>query len=543
MRSLFPQSLSMPAVSTSRTVSGFIATDLSAWRVYDEADCAGPVVSDETDGRVQAAAAILEFFNFNTQDRCTAGDCTCSDNVNGYRIRLLSWTPERMLLPLFSDASAETPSSTAVLSPYGAFCRSSFPDLPVDAGEAVSVDDCWAKCQGVSDDPDHDGFSQHGFKAAEWREKTAVNGDVRNQTKCYCHYTCQEFSCDSLSGRSELLIDKSDYDVGDSAPAPEAPPAVAGWSRVAGSNLHCTNHQTILGIEGGNPVAGADTLELCTATCAANPDCVMVQFGYNDAGSAQCTLWSGCCEIGEDFCCGNIAQYVPNGNACGLDVVATDECSAPPAGFAAGQIAHTSAGGGLCRRANENGEVDLDHYVEPETDEQYPEHQGWWQGTSTSSYEMCWRLCQGYDENTYIMAEWTPSPPEYEWGECRCFEDGNQCQDSFACPAWSRGEVYTVFSTNLFGAVYPQVRQNALPPNHLGHRFVAKVDSAPCQCAGSGWGVHSCGDLCCESSPYTSTDPDNQYYYLSNGGTLDSLRFAAKYSAVPRPEVARSSTV
>ena len=251
------------------------------------------------------------------------------------------------------------------------------------------------------------------------------------------------------------------------------------------------------------------TLELCTATCAANPDCVMVQFRYNDAGSAQCTLWSGCCEIGEDFCCGNIAQYVPNGNAW-AGCCRNRRVLAPPAGFAAGQIAHTSAGGGLCRRANENGEVDLDHYVEPETDEQYPEHQGWWQGTSTSSYEMCWRLCQGYDENTYIMAEWTPSPPEYEWGECRCFEDGNQCQDSFACPAWSRGEVYTVFSTNLFGAVYPQVRQNALPPNG----FVAKVDSAPCQCAGSGLGLHSCGDLCCESKP-VDVDGSRQPVLLS----------------------------
>jgi len=49
--------------------------------------------------------------------------------------------------------------------------------------------------------------------------------------------------------------------------------------------------------------------------------------------------------------------------------------------------------------------------------------------------------------------------------------------------------------------------------------YVAKAGSAQCRCRGSGWGLDSCGSLCCAASPYTDPDPSGKYYYGKNGKT------------------------
>ena len=56
---------------------------------------------------------------------------------------------------------------------------------------------------------------------------------------------------------------------------------------------------------------------------------------------------------------------------------------------------------------------------------------------------------------------------------------------------------------------YPMVGQNAEAPP--GYR--AKEGSGPCMCRRSGWGLDSCGKLCCARSPYTATDPGNKYFF------------------------------
>jgi hypothetical protein len=64
-------------------------------------------------------------------------------------------------------------------------------------------------------------------------------------------------------------------------------------------------------------------------------------------------------------------------------------------------------------------------------------------------------------------------------------------------------------SAHCFDGTLPIVESNRNPPPG----YVAKPGSGPCQCGGSGFGLKSCGELCCEHSPYTSTNPDSEYYY------------------------------
>jgi hypothetical protein len=54
--------------------------------------------------------------------------------------------------------------------------------------------------------------------------------------------------------------------------------------------------------------------------------------------------------------------------------------------------------------------------------------------------------------------------------------------------------------------------------------YVAKPESGACGCKDDGLGLNACGELCCENSPYTSTDPKDPSYYM-NGGTrsIDNL--------------------
>jgi len=68
--------------------------------------------------------------------------------------------------------------------------------------------------------------------------------------------------------------------------------------------------------------------------------------------------------------------------------------------------------------------------------------------------------------------------------------------------------------------VYPIVGSNADPPPG----FIAKSGSGPCKCTGNGLGLNSCGNLCCADSPWTSTNPADQYYF-ANGGqkSLENL--------------------
>merc|ERR1719359_1865883 len=60
---------------------------------------------------------------------------------------------------------------------------------------------------------------------------------------------------------------------------------------------------------------------------------------------------------------------------------------------------------------------------------------------------------------------------------------------------------------------------NQAPPDG----YVAKANSGPCNCRGSGWGLDSCGTLCCAASPYTDPDPNGQYYYEKGGRTIDDM--------------------
>merc|ERR1719461_869902 len=55
----------------------------------------------------------------------------------------------------------------------------------------------------------------------------------------------------------------------------------------------------------------------------------------------------------------------------------------------------------------------------------------------------------------------------------------------------------------------PIVGSNKNPP--VGYE--AKSGSGRCRCTGNGRGLNSCGELCCDNSPYTSTDPSSSYYF------------------------------
>lgn len=60
----------------------------------------------------------------------------------------------------------------------------------------------------------------------------------------------------------------------------------------------------------------------------------------------------------------------------------------------------------------------------------------------------------------------------------------------------------------------PYADSNAKPPEG----YKAKSGSQACRCQGNKLGLDACGDLCCENSPYTSTDPTDELYFM-NGGT------------------------
>merc|ERR1712072_1611100 len=60
---------------------------------------------------------------------------------------------------------------------------------------------------------------------------------------------------------------------------------------------------------------------------------------------------------------------------------------------------------------------------------------------------------------------------------------------------------------------------NMAPPEG----YMAKAGSGPCRCRGSGFGLDSCGSLCCAASPYTDPDPSGQYYYGNNGNTAADM--------------------
>ena len=57
------------------------------------------------------------------------------------------------------------------------------------------------------------------------------------------------------------------------------------------------------------------------------------------------------------------------------------------------------------------------------------------------------------------------------------------------------------------------LKENSPPPRG----YKAKPGSGACRCRGSGYGIDSCGTLCCAASPYTSTDPSSKYYYKKGG--------------------------
>lgn len=60
---------------------------------------------------------------------------------------------------------------------------------------------------------------------------------------------------------------------------------------------------------------------------------------------------------------------------------------------------------------------------------------------------------------------------------------------------------------------------NKAPPRG----YVAKADSGPCRCGGSGSGLDSCGQLCCAASPWTDPDPNGANHYAKAGKTIAAM--------------------
>ena len=78
---------------------------------------------------------------------------------------------------------------------------------------------------------------------------------------------------------------------------------------------------------------------------------------------------------------------------------------------------------------------------------------------------------------------------------------------------------------------YPMVGQNAEAP--VG--YVAKASSGPCMCRRSGWGLDSCGKLCCARSPYTATDPSNKYFFGKHPNPTARTDANLCWEALPSP--------
>ena len=90
----------------------------------------------------------------------------------------------------------------------------------------------------------------------------------------------------------------------------------------------------------------------------------------------------------------------------------------------------------------------------------------------------------------------------------------------FDCEVYDGGAQELPSGYAIYGW-YPKIHSsNTDPPPG----FTAKQGSGPCQCTRTGWGLDSCGALCCANSPFTSTDPTDDNYY-GNGGyrTVENL--------------------
>ena len=78
---------------------------------------------------------------------------------------------------------------------------------------------------------------------------------------------------------------------------------------------------------------------------------------------------------------------------------------------------------------------------------------------------------------------------------------------------------------------YPMVGQNAEAPAG----YIAKAGSGPCMCRRSGWGLDSCGKLCCARSPYTATDPSNKYFFGKHPNPTARTDANLCWEALPSP--------
>ena len=85
----------------------------------------------------------------------------------------------------------------------------------------------------------------------------------------------------------------------------------------------------------------------------------------------------------------------------------------------------------------------------------------------------------------------------------------NGCSQEMSRPHCRRGlEVCRAKSNLLMSG------PNKKPPPG----YVAKPSSGPCRCRGAKTGLDSCGELCCDNSPFTDVNPTGRYYF-KNGGT------------------------
>ena len=54
-------------------------------------------------------------------------------------------------------------------------------------------------------------------------------------------------------------------------------------------------------------------------------------------------------------------------------------------------------------------------------------------------------------------------------------------------------------------------------------------------CRRSGWGLDSCGKLCCARSPYTATDPSNKYFFGKHPNPTARTDANLCWEALPSP--------
>ena len=127
---------------------------------------------------------------------------------------------------------------------------------------------------------------------------------------------------------------------------------------------------------------------------------------------------------------------------------------------------------------------------------------------------------QKCNQYTYNTGPYKSTGGQYLADACQTGYDsgcGNTYAGSGSVRDWERaacktGEQLKIGMEGGYGSI-ANLKENSPPPRG----YKAKPGSGACRCRGSGYGIDSCGTLCCAASPYTSTDPSSKYYYKKGG--------------------------